>query len=42
MNKDNSGFYFVIGLALVGAVGYWAYNKYAKPTVEKTKFLGIF
>jgi hypothetical protein len=42
MNNNNTGFYVVIGLAVVGAVGYWAYNKYAKSTVDKTKFLGIF
>jgi hypothetical protein len=35
MNKDNTGFYVVIGIAIVGVAGYWAYNKYVKPKVEK-------
>ena len=35
MNKDNTGFYVVIGIAIVGVAGYWAYNKYVKPKVDK-------
>ena len=46
MNKDNTGFWVVIGIGIVGATGYWAYNKYLKTKVgtvaTTTKFLGIF
>jgi hypothetical protein len=46
MKKDNTGFWVVIGIAVVGAAGYWAYNKYVKSKVDTikstTKFFGIF
>lgn len=47
MNKpNNTSFWVVIGVAVVGAAGYWAYQKYLQPKVKTitstTKFLGIF
>jgi len=32
----------VIGILLVGGVGYWAYNKYLKTTVDNARLFGIY
>ena len=41
--KQDTGFWVVITLGIVGIAGYWAYNQYVKPKVDTTtKFLGIF
>ena len=46
MKENSTGFWVVIGIAIVGGVGYVAYNKYLKPKVNAVtstnKFLGIF
>jgi hypothetical protein len=34
MKENNTGFYVVIGIAVVGGLGYWAYTKYIKPKVK--------
>jgi hypothetical protein len=39
--SSNTGFWVVIAIAVVGAAGYWYYDKYLKTTVTTSKTLGI-
>jgi hypothetical protein len=45
-NKDNTGFWVVMTVALIGGIGYWYYKNNLESTVNSvkktTKFLGIF